>query len=200
MLSDDGELNWQAVIERLTQWVRHRVRDAADADELVQDILERLVANEKHLVAARNPVGWMHRVATNAIIDYYRRPKRYTAQIETSLPETKADGGTSRAELSDCLRPLVMQLDVRSRDALLSTDLGNKSQTEAAQDEGISVSTLKSRIQRGRRKLRHILLQCCDVELDRRHRVIDFTPRETIAGEPGACCYTDCSPSPDSAD
>ena len=76
MLKDDGTVNWHEAIERLTQWVRPRIHDSADAEELVQDILGRLVAHGEQLQTVGNPLGWMHRIATNAIIDYYRRPRR----------------------------------------------------------------------------------------------------------------------------
>lgn len=178
MLQDDGALNWQAVIERLTQYVRRRVHDPANADELVQDILERLVTNREQLLMVGNPLGWIHRVASNAIIDHYRRPRRNVALREVPAPEPQDATDASGEELAQCIRPFVTNLDPLYRDALLATDLGGKSQVDAARDEGISVSAMKSRIQRGRLKLHHALLSCCRVEIDRRNRVIDFSPRQ----------------------
>ena len=196
MLTDDGRLNWQEVMKRLNHWVRHRVHHAADADELVQDILERLLVHQDSLAEVDNPVGWVHRVATNAIVDYYRRSsKRQMWLDELSVPETSPeisdDRKDARAELSDCLSPLVMNLDSRSREALLSTDLGGKSQVDAAQEAGIPLSTMKARVQRGRRKLRLRLLQCCHVALDCRNRVIDFESRGTKNSEQESCCNAD---------
>ena len=196
MLTEDGKLNWQEVMTRLRQWVRPRVHDSADVDELVQDILERLIANQESLAAADNPVGWVHRVTTNTIIDYYRRSKRQVALEALPWAETSSDGEEARAALSDCLRPLVMHLDSHSREALLRTDLGGKSQIDAAQEVGIPISTMKARIQRSRRKLRHLLLQCCHVALDGRQRVIDFAPRSPPGAGQGACCHAGCAPAP----
>ncbi|PON13722.1 RNA polymerase subunit sigma-24 [Candidatus Entotheonella serta] len=181
MLSNDGQVNWQEVMKRLNQWVHHRVHDPADADELVQDILERLLVNRTSLVGAENPVGWVHRVATNAIIDYYRRLKKPVRLDDPVYPEASEGRQDARAELSDCLRPLVLHLDSHTQEALLSTDLGGNSQVHAAQDAGVPLSTMKARIQRGRRKLRDALLQCCHVVLDRHNGVIDFAPRVTIS-------------------
>jgi RNA polymerase sigma-70 factor (ECF subfamily) len=188
MWHDDGTVNWHAVIGRLTHWVRHRVSDPTATDDLVQDILERLVMHGERLLLVGNPLGWMHRIAANAIIDHYRRPRRHDV-VPEELPAEPPDAlGASRDELAGCIRPLVMQLDPLSREALLATDLGGMSQVEAAQAAGIAVSTMKSRIQRGRQKLRDAVLQCCHVELDRRSGVIDVTPRPAGGQSTAPCC------------
>ena len=127
-----------------------------------------------------NPLGWMHRIASNAIIDYYRRPRRHVA-LPAALPsETEDAREVSPGELAACIRPLLKHLDPLSREALLATDLGGKSQVDAAHEAGITVSTMKSRIQRGRQKLRDAVLRCCHVELDRRNGVIDFSQKQAI--------------------
>jgi RNA polymerase sigma-70 factor (ECF subfamily) len=187
MWQDDGTVNWHEVMARLTQWVRQRVCDPADANDLVQDILERLVRHGERLLTVGNPLGWMHRIASNAIIDYYRRPRRNVVLPEILPSETEDAMDISRGELAACIRPLVMHLDPLSREALLATDLGGKSQIEAAHEAGIAVSTMKSRIQRGRQKLREAVLRCCHVELDRRNDVIDFSQKQAAGGGEGAC-------------
>jgi RNA polymerase sigma-70 factor (ECF subfamily) len=193
MWKDDGTVNWHDVIARLTQWVRQRVSDPAEADDLVQDILERLVKHGERLVTVGNPLGWMHRVAVNVLIDHYRRPRQHVALPE-ALPSETADAlDVSRGALAECLRPLVMHLDPLSCEALLATDLGGKSQVEAAHEAGIAVSTMKSRLQQGRQKLRDALLRCCHVELDRRRSVIDFSRRPVGGKSAGTCCDTACS-------
>jgi RNA polymerase sigma-70 factor (ECF subfamily) len=193
MLKDDGTVNWHEAIERLTQWVRPRIQEPADADELVQDILERLVTHGEQLQTVGNPLGWMHRIATNAVIDYYRRPRRIVALPEGLPAETADTAADARAELAGCIRPLVMHLDPVSREALLATDLGGKSQIDAAGEAGVAVSTMKSRIQRGRRKLREALLHCCHVELDRRSGIAEFSPKSAAGSGPGVCCEAEPS-------
>jgi RNA polymerase sigma-70 factor (ECF subfamily) len=195
MWQDDGTVNWHEVIARLTQWVRQRVGDPTEANDLVQDILERLVRHGERLGTVENPLGWIHRTARNAIIDHYRRPRPQVA-LPKALPAETADTmDTSRGELAECIRPLVMHLDPLSREALLQTDLGSKSQVEAAREAGVAESTMRSRIQRGRQKLRDAMLQCCHVELDRRGGVVDFSRRQAVGKSAETCCITDL-PSP----
>jgi RNA polymerase sigma-70 factor, ECF subfamily len=193
MWQDDGTVNWHEVIERLTQWVGQRVGDPAGADDLVQDILERLIRHGEQLLTVGNPLGWMHRIALNAIIDHYRRPKRDVALPEVLPAETADTMDLSRAALAACIHPLVMGLDPLSREALLATGLEGKSQVEAAREAGIVVSTMKSRVRRGRQKLRDAVLRCCHVELDRRNGVIDVSHKRAAGGEVQRCCAADPS-------
>ena len=196
MWKDDGTVNWHDVIARLTQWVRQRVGDPAAADDLVQDIRERLVKHGERLVTVGNPLGWMHRVAVNALIDHYRRPRQHVVLPE-GLPSETADAmDVSRGALAECIRPLVMHLDPLSREALLATDLGGKSQVDAAHEAEIGVSTMKSRLQRGRQKHRDALLRCCYVDLDRRRGVIDFSPKQAVGNGGETCCVADLSSPP----
>jgi RNA polymerase sigma-70 factor (ECF subfamily) len=196
MWKDDGTVNWSEVTARLTQWVRRRVGNPDDVDDLVQDILECLVRHGERFKTVGNPLGWMHRIALNAISDHYRRSRRLIALPETLSAETADTMDTAREELAECLRPLVMHLDPLSREALLATDLGGKSQIDAAREVGIAVSTMKSRIQRGRRKLRDAVLRCCHVELNRRRGVIDFSRKQTRDRSEGSCCVAERSSPP----
>jgi RNA polymerase sigma-70 factor (ECF subfamily) len=64
------------------------------------------------------------------------------------------------------------------REALTLTELGGMGQREGAEMLGISVSTMKSRVQRGRQKLRALFDTWCNIEIDRRGRVISCVARE----------------------
>ena len=56
---------------------------------------------------------------------------------------------------------------------------------DAAEKLGVSISGMKSRVQRGRRKLKNVLLNCCEVELDRRGGPVDYRRRNPDACD---CC------------
>ncbi len=73
---------------------------------------------------------------------------------------------------------LVNQLPERYAEAIEMVELGDMSQKAAAERLGISVSGMKSRVQRGRQKLRDLLLDCCAVELDRRGGMLELVPRD----------------------
>ena len=77
-------------------------------------------------------------------------------------------------EVAACLIPFIRALPPAYGEALMLTDIGGLPQAEAARRLGLSVSGLKSRVQRGRAKLKQALLRCCAIETDRWGTVLDY--------------------------
>ena len=96
-----------------------------------------------------------------------------------------ADPDQQRRELAGCLTPLLARLPAIYRDALQLTDVEGLTQVEAADRVGLSVSGMKTRVQRGRHQLKTLLEQCCEIAVDRRGGVADYQPHT------GPCaCHT----------
>ena len=93
--------------------------------------------------------------------------------------------GDARAEMAHCIAPMVRGLPDTYRRAVELTELEGMSQPAAAERLGLSVPGAKSRVQRGRARLRAMLLRCCQIETDRRGRVVAF---ETGDGQGCASC------------
>ncbi|MEU7812108.1 sigma factor-like helix-turn-helix DNA-binding protein [Pseudonocardia sp. NPDC049154] len=72
------------------------------------------------------------------------------------------------------MRPLLERLPPEQRRALELSDLDGLSQSDAARREGVSVSGMKSRVQRGRRRLAELLDRCCRLTLDARGVPMDY--------------------------
>ncbi|MDE2661760.1 MAG: sigma-70 family RNA polymerase sigma factor [Gemmatimonadota bacterium] len=160
--------------------------EPAWVDDVTGDIVVRLLQRQDSLAEARDPLSWTYRVAANVIADHHRRrsvERRTLAQLgaEVRAPDPGADGGdheATRRDLEACLLPFALELPSKYAEALLMTYFRGWSQVEAAERLGLSVSGMKSRVQRARAMLKRQLLDCCDFELDRRGAVIDMRPRE----------------------
>ncbi len=181
---------WAEFIQRLKSYVGARV--APDVrDDVVGEILLALVQDQDKLTGARNPMAWVMRVAGNAMIDHYRRrasEQRALAAYasEPAEREVAAAADTSAAEeLARCMIPLLQMLPEAYREALQLVEIDGLSQKQAAEKLGLSLSGMKSRVQRGRAKLKQSLLTCCAVQLDPRHAVLDYDPQ-------GSGCGDDC--------
>ena len=171
---------WQAFEPRLRAYVSARV-DASSADDVVGDILLRLVQHQTDLERARKPLAWIMRVATNAITDHYRRHSAERRMLARANEDPMGSGmaaevgDESHGELAQCLVPLIRGLPEKYSEALLLTEIGGLTQTAAAARVGVLPSTMKSRVQRGRARLKQALLHCCEIEVDRRGGVVDYT-------------------------
>jgi len=185
---------WRELGDALGGYIRHRIADPHQADDVLSDVLVRIHQHLGTLNDRERATSWMFRVARNAIIDHYRRsahrPEEPTADVsEVASREGPADAWlddqtSTLAELAACIRPFVDALPDKYGRAIELTDLGGHTQVEAAILEGISVSGMKSRVQRGRRLFAAQLHRSCVVTLDRTGQIIDFHPRPDADCDP----------------
>lgn len=193
------EAVWRQFHARLHAFVLRRVKAPADADDIVQEVFVRIHRNLDKIQKEDRLAAWIFQVTRNAIADRYRLiPKTEEMDPEFEPPLPPQDDGTELrelGELSRCIEPILGALPPHYRDALKLTDLDGMGQREAADLSRISVSGMKSRVQRARQQLKDIMLQCCQVELDHRGRIVDHSLRdsgnqlcESSSQEPKSTC------------
>lgn len=177
---------WSEVRTRLDKYVRTRV-GVDVSEDLVHDILLRVLQNQATLATATNPMAWIYTIAKNRITDYYRKrsgekmiPATSTADIENRYTDDSNQEVDSC--FTDCLHPLIDQLEPNYKQALILTDLQGLKQADAARQIGISVSGMKSRVQRGRKKLKKLLIACCEMELDFSECPVDYQSKHLCNG------------------
>lgn len=179
------EQMWREIIAQLRAFVGRRIADPARAEDLVADILLRIHQNLGSVDDRERLAHWVSGIARNAVIDEYRRSGR-ARELPVAAPEDLAEDQTgSRTvldELAQCLQPLLAGLPPEQRRAVQLIDLDGMAQAEAADREGISLSGMKSRVQRGRRGLVELLGRCCALTLDARGVPMDYAP-----GAEGGC-------------
>ncbi len=188
MTAEVEEAHWRELRARLHGFVERRVGNPEDAEDIVQDIFVRMQSNIKRLSSADRLNAWAFRIARNAIVDHYRTTNRSEVTGETAakvinrLGADEVDGGEpppdARAELARCIAPMVRGLPDDYRRAIELTELEGMTQAAAAERLDLSVPGAKSRVQRGRARLRTMLLRCCQIETDRRGRVVAFETRD----------------------
>lgn len=183
----DSEAIWRGFHDRLLAFVRRRVPSPEIAEDILQDVMLRVHRHADELEQVDAVGAWVYRIARNAIIDHHRRASNHREllagiEVDPEAIEPEADAPDVRAELADCISPLVDQLPAIYREALTLCELEGLSQADAATRVGLTVSGMKSRVQRARRQLKQVLLQCCDVELDARSSIAGYRRRNASCG------------------
>jgi RNA polymerase sigma-70 factor, ECF subfamily len=176
----------------LRRFVAYRIGDNAAVEDLVQEIMLRIFRQIGSLRTRERLDAWMYQIARNAISDYYRRgarrelPAGSVAELERSLPPQGGPDADNRAEreIARCLKPLSARLKPAYRQAVELVEFDRLPQRVAAERLGVSLSGLKSRVQRARQQLKAMLGDCCAIELDARQHVHDYQPRN-----PGCGCH-----------
>jgi RNA polymerase sigma-70 factor, ECF subfamily len=186
------ETIWMEFHSRLRQFVARRVTNQNDVDDIVQDVFLRIHQKIGTLQREDRVHAWVYQITRNAIVDYYRLPvHRREASMPETLEATLADDSLpdpgALAEISGCVTPILETLSERQREALVLTEIQGMTQSAAAQQLGISHSGMKSRVQRARQQVKDALLDCCQIETDRRGGIMNY------AAHSGSCdCCSEC--------
>jgi RNA polymerase sigma-70 factor (ECF subfamily) len=175
---------WQEIRARLQPYVARRVASAADVDDVLQEVLIRMHRSLGQLREQDRFGSWVLRIAEHVIIDNARMRARQplaspvAVEVGATADERPTDAELLLPELTECVALFVSRLPSPYREAVILTELEGLSQRDAAQLLGVSLSGLKSRVQRGRQKMRVMFEECCELSLDCRGRVIECAPRE----------------------
>ncbi|MGA2372389.1 MAG: RNA polymerase sigma factor [Candidatus Korobacteraceae bacterium] len=145
---------------RLGNFIRRRVPDPRDAEDILQQVFYELVEGNRLLMPIDHVTGWLFRVARNRIIDLFRKKKPESfsdstlededgelLRLEDLLPSPDAgpDALYARGVLLDELEAALDELPEEQRDVFVAHELEGLSFKEIAADTGVSVNTLLSR-------------------------------------------------------
>ena len=145
---------------RLRNFIRRRVPDPRDAEDILQDVFYELVEANRLLMPIDHVTGWLFRVARNRITDLFRKKKPESfsdtavadgddevLQLEDLLPSPDAgpEALYARNVLLDELALAVDELPKEQRDVFVAHELEGRSFREMAAETGVSVNTLLSR-------------------------------------------------------
>jgi RNA polymerase sigma factor (sigma-70 family) len=143
---------------RLRNFIRNRVLDSNDVEDILQDVFYELIQAYRLLKPAEQVTAWLYRVARNRIIDLFRRRKitsldqpiedqdetRTLADLLPS-PDAGPDAHFAHNLLLEAFEDALDELPANQRDVFLAHEFEEKSFKEIAAETGVSVNTLLSR-------------------------------------------------------
>ena len=145
---------------RLRNFIRRRVPDPLDAEDILQEVFYQLVEANRLLMPIEHVTGWLFRVARNRIIDLFRKKKPESfsdaavasddgelLRLEDLLPSPDAGPGAlyARSVLLEELEFALDELPDEQREVFVGHELEGRSFKEMAAESGVSVNTLLSR-------------------------------------------------------
>jgi RNA polymerase sigma factor (sigma-70 family) len=145
---------------RLRQFIRRRVGDPRDAEDVLQDVFYALVEANRLLMPIEHVTGWLFRVARNRITDLFRKKKPEPfgddavadddderLRLEELLPSREAgpEALYARNVLLDELDTAIDELPEEQREVFVAHELDGRTFKEMAAETGVSVNTLLSR-------------------------------------------------------
>ena len=145
---------------RLRNFIRGRVPDPSDVEDIVQEVFYELVEANRRLMPIEHLTGWLYRVARNRITDLFRKQKPegfsdaavededgYLLQIEDLLPSPDAgpEALYVRSELLDELELALDELPDEQREVFIAHELEGRSFKELSAESGVNINTLLAR-------------------------------------------------------
>ncbi len=171
---------WNQFAAPLRAFVTKRVPREVDADDVVQDVFLRIQEKLPSLRDEERIDAWIFQIARNVVADAFRTRARRQALGERALVAAEATVDeperSAEAALVGCLASMIAELPEPYRVAIELTEIRGMTQSEAAREVGISLSGMKSRVQRGRERLTRIIHDCCRIGTDVRGAVTECDP------------------------
>ena len=144
---------------RLRNFIRSRVPDPSDAEDILQDVFYELVAAYRLMKPVEQAGAWLFQVARNRIIDRFRRQQReapHTSAVahdedalslEEMLPSPDAgpDVSFARGVLMEEIEAALEELPPEQREVFIANEIEGKTFAELAAETGTSINTLLSR-------------------------------------------------------
>jgi RNA polymerase sigma factor (sigma-70 family) len=145
---------------RLRNFIRRRVRDPLDAEDILQDVFYRLVEANRLLMPIDHVTGWLFQVARNRITDFFRQGKRAAfreevteddegewSRIEDLLPSFEAgpEAVYLRQVMLSELEQALGELPAEQREVFIAHELEGRSFKELSAESGVNVNTLLAR-------------------------------------------------------
>ncbi len=180
------ETLWEKFSEQVRGFIRSKVSNDQEADDVLQDIFIRIHKGIEDLRYKDRVQSWVFGIARRALADHYRQKGRDReepagTEVKTGgndnpildLNEFEGEHGVHEEVLS-WLIPMIDELPEKYGKPLKMADVEGKTQQEVADYLGLSLSGAKSRVQRARQKLGEVLAACCEVEFGKEGRAVAY--------------------------
>ena len=166
------EQAWLEYKSRLLSFIRSRVATKEDAEDILNEVFEKLVKQTKEKGSPQKVSNWLYRITRNLIVDYYRSKKTFE-QLPDNLPEEISDTDVMN-QLSNCMLPMIQALPETYQRVMILSEIEGKNQKQVADELGLTLSAVKSRILRGRQKLYKSMTSCCEIYRNKAGEIIDY--------------------------
>jgi RNA polymerase sigma-70 factor, ECF subfamily len=162
---------WEEYKSLLLGYIKKKVKNNDDAKDILQDVLLKSYQFCSKGKTVLHLKSWLFKITKNTIVDYYKKNKSVPFDIDFA---DEINQNSLIGEASEYIKALLQLLPEEYAIPLYMYDLENISQKDIAEKLNLTLPNTKSRIQRGRIKLKERFLECCIVEFDDNGEMISF--------------------------
>lgn len=166
---------WVEIQPRLKQFIYSKVKDSDEAKDILQDVYIKAFTRFDSLRDYSKLNSWLFSITRNEVNTFFNSRKK----TQVKIPEMDTN---ENEFFSSCVAeyalPFINALPQKYSEALQLVFIDNLSQKELAKRLDISYSGAKSRVQRGKEKLKELIIACCTIEHDSYGNILDYTRKK----------------------
>jgi RNA polymerase sigma-70 factor, ECF subfamily len=165
--------------QSLLSFIRSKIRSKEDAEDIVQNVFIKISSNIEKLADEEKLQSWIFAITRNAIIDYYRTnasKKNTSGDMDENIIEESALDSTKGLE--QCMAKMINLLPDDYRQIIIESEINGIKQKDLADQYGMAYPSMRSRVQRGRERLKQLFYNCCHIETDRHGNVLEASRKK----------------------
>jgi RNA polymerase sigma-70 factor, ECF subfamily len=179
----------------LLGYIKSKVNSREDAEDILQNVFIKISANLDKLTEDVKLKNWIFTITRNAIIDYYRinankKKVAINEEINDDMPQPEEDLDPTKG-LDQCINSMIGLLPDEYRDIIIQSEIKGVKQKDLADQYGIAHPSMRSKVQRGRERLKQLFYNCCHIETDKLGNVIEAKGKTDCAGPCSPCSDTE---------
>src|SRR5687767_3966871 len=162
--------------QSLLAFIRSKIKSKEDAEDILQNVFIKISSNVDKLSEDEKLKSWIFTITRNAITDYYRvvatnRKRSGNEEIDEGIIESNDPDPTKG--LDQCVDSMISLLPEEYRNIIIESELQGVKQKDLAEKYGVAYPSMRSKVQRGRERLKQLFYNCCHIETDSRGNVLE---------------------------
>lgn len=174
----------------LLSFIRSKINSKEDAEDILQNVFIKISSNVNRLAHKEKLQSWIFTITRNAIIDFYRSKasnKILTTDIDQAATIEEEIQFDTTSGLDQCISSMVALLPQEYKYIIIDSALNGIKQKDLAEKYGVSYPAMRSRVQRGRERLKQLFYDCCYIKTDIRGNVLRAQGRKDCDGPCKPC-------------
>ena len=156
---------WKLYNDDVKRFILSKTKNESVTDDLLQETFIKVHTKLDTVKDITKLKSWVFSVARNTTLDYFRSNSK---KIEISPFDPLTESEINTHSEKDCLLAHILNLDIKYRTPLFLSDIKGIKQNEISNQLNLPLSTVKSRIQRARKKVAKGYMDCCGYSLNKK--------------------------------
>ncbi len=172
----------ESYYNELKGYLINQTRDSELSEELLQEIMLKATLAHRNGASVYNVRAWFYTIARTTLSDHFRKlsvEARLKSIISSDEPIYEDQKDELAGLIDKYLKPMIGLLPEKYSIPLILSDIENMPQKSISEKLGLSLTAVKSRVQRARKQLLELIWDCCNVETDKKGNFVSCTIKPT---------------------